>query len=573
MKNKNQRKKGWVIQKLSTKFIIIFTAVLVSVFILLMAAFQVTAKIYVDNYIENTIYSLQSDIDKGVTEVVDEATYMYDRMVKAENSELLDIIGEGKTNTMRQKAFTDLVQLAGINDHYFIDVGWQDKNGYMALHGFASPSEEVFEAAKEKTNALVMGGYRKGCNVLAIYMKNSLTKTEGTFIFFLLETALSDIYGRLNNQSGYSFIAQSDGFIVSHDDKNFVGKTLIFDNLFSIKSEKSYQISLIDNVKRIIVVGIMPVLNGKYSLDCFLINVMDYDFYYKSFTEFTLILLYIAAGFLVVGIILAVIRAKKITRPVENLNATINDVIKTGKKSNKVAKEGDEIYQLEKNYDEMISRIFKLMQKNKEEMELQRTLELEALQMQINPHFLYNTLDAVVWMAKIKKEPEIENLVVNLAQFFRLSLHRGDKYITVEEELEIVKHYFQIEKIRFRDKADIVFEVDEDITKYKTLKLILQPAVENAFKYAFPETSGKITIQAYGYENDIIFKVIDNGVGFCVPEDILKLKKEKMSRGTGYGIYNINERISLEYGQGYGLDIQSEVGEGTCVTMKIKKMI
>ena len=233
--------------------------------------------------------------------------------------------------------------------------------------------------------------------------------------------------------------------------------------------------------------------------------------------------------------------------------------------------ENDELYKLEEKYDEMITHIFELIQKNREDAEIQRQLELEALQMQINPHFLYNTLDAVTWMARLKKEPEIEKLAVNLAKFFRLSLHKGDKFITVGEELELTAHYLEIDKIRFPDRVTVKFETDESLVNYMTLKLILQPIVENAVKYAFEDQKGCLTIRTRLSDGDIVFEVEDNGVGFDVESGMVSHKKR--SELGGFGLKNVNERIKLEYGEKYGLEVFSQKGKGTKVTIRIQKRI
>lgn len=227
---------------------------------------------------------------------------------------------------------------------------------------------------------------------------------------------------------------------------------------------------------------------------------------------------------------------------------------------------------MEKNYDELMETIFELMEKNRREMEMQRKFELYALQMQVNPHFLYNTLDAIAWMAKIKKQPEIEKLVLNLANFFRLSLHKGDKYVTVNHEIELVKAYLEINEIRFPGKVEVSFDLEEGIGEYKILKLLIQPIVENSLKHAFPEGSGKILIRAHADGDDLFFEISDDGVGFDVPSDILASKEEEEIL-HGYGLYNVNERIRLEYGEGYGLKIQSQKGAGTKIKMKLKKNI
>ena len=219
----------------------------------------------------------------------------------------------------------------------------------------------------------------------------------------------------------------------------------------------------------------------------------------------------------------------------------------------------------------MITHIFELMQKSREDAETQRKLELDALQMQINPHFLYNTLDAVSWMAKLKGEPEIENLTLNLAKFFRLSLHKGDKFITVGEELELTWHYLEIDKVRFPDKVKVHFETDESLVNYKVLKLILQPVVENAVKYAFEEKSGNLVIRTMLSGGDIVFEVEDDGCGFDMSGGIVSSKKK--SDLGGFGLKNVDERIKLEYGEDYGLSVRSAPGQGTKVTIRIQKRI
>ena len=227
------------------------------------------------------------------------------------------------------------------------------------------------------------------------------------------------------------------------------------------------------------------------------------------------------------------------------------------------------MYKLEEKYDEMVTHIFDLMEKSRDDAEMQRKLELDSLQMQINPHFLYNTLDALSWMARLKGDTDIENLAVNLAMFFRLSLHKGDKFITVGEELELVRHYLEIEEIRCPGKVKVTFVTDEKLTRYKTLKLILQPVAENVVKHAFVEKQGNLTIRTYLDGNDIVFEVEDDGVGFDTNAD--KAKKE--SDLGGFGLYNVNERIKLEYGEDYGVTVHSEIGKGTKVVLKIAKRI
>lgn len=269
--------------------------------------------------------------------------------------------------------------------------------------------------------------------------------------------------------------------------------------------------------------------------------------------------------------------AARLTRPLKELSVRVtnfNRFEEEGpmKKQTKAAK--DEIYQLEESFDAMVQRITDLIDKNTAEAEQRRKLELESLQMQINPHFLYNTLDAIAWMAKIKKEPEIEQLVLSLAQFFRISLHRGDKIITLREEIELTKHYLEIEQIRFPKRFAVDFQLDESLLDYSTLKLILQPVVENAIKHGLPPgvENARIRISLAARGTDIAIAIEDNGQGFEVPTDILQRQRFEPLEKGGYGLFNVNERIRLEYGERYGLTVSSRPKKGTRIEILLPRV-
>ena len=228
-----------------------------------------------------------------------------------------------------------------------------------------------------------------------------------------------------------------------------------------------------------------------------------------------------------ISIVISIKASSSVAKPIKNLADKVDNfnpekpeeyVLKNEVKK---ASTKDEIYMLEESYDAMIERIYELMEKNIKDMDEKRRLELDSLQQQINPHFLYNTLDAIAWMAKIKKEPEIEKLVMSLAKFFRISLHRGDTIITVGEEIELTQHYLEIQEIRFPNRFDITYDIDPNVKNYKTLKLLLQPVVENAIKYGMQEQSGTIVISVKKIDENIVYSVKDNGEGFDVPKDML----------------------------------------------------
>ena len=555
--------------KLSTKFILLFTAVLTGIFAVMLAVVQLSMTSSMRGYISDNLDAYHGDVDSNVVAAIDEVAYAYARIVRDTNADALQDLNSDNGYAVRMRALKDLATLA--QSDTFSDVGWQDEGGYLSVNGYAAPAAEVFLAAEQNKNRVVVGGYANGCHAFVICLDNSVTETKGCFVFFMPETAISYYLTGFGTEEGYSYIIRKDGYVFSHVDQDYVGKLYFYENIYELDGGSSLRTLQMGDEKKIVNVGPMQRLNERYGGEYYLVSILDYGHYYGTFDLLTWLLVGIMVTVFLVGVLVAVLRAKKLSKPIAELNANIEETIRTGRKGLWKPDEGDELYMLEEKYDEVITHLFRLIRKNREDAEVQRQLELEALQMQINPHFLYNTLDAVSWMARLKKEPEIEKLAVNLAKFFRLSLHKGDKFITVGEELELTAHFLEIDKIRFPDRVDVRFETDESLLNYSTLKLILQPIVENAVKYAFEDRKGHLIIRTKLVGGDIVFEVEDDGIGFDVSDDTVTHKKK--SDLSGFGLKNVNERIKLEYGEAYGLEVFSRKGEGTKVTIRIQKRV
>ena len=230
----------------------------------------------------------------------------------------------------------------------------------------------------------------------------------------------------------------------------------------------------------------------------------------------------------------------------------------------------DEIGHLSMKFNQMMDRIRNLKEQVIEEQEDKRKYELQALQAQINPHFLYNTLDSIIWMAETN-DSNIVAMTEALAKLFRISLNKGNEEISLERELEHVKNYLIIQSMRYADKFTYEISVDPGVERCRTIKLILQPIVENCIYHGIKKKrgTGKITIRAYRREQNLIIEVSDDGCG--MPEEICRkilsdeIESENIS-GSGIGVKNVNERIQLRFGKKYGLSYSSEEGVGTTVT-------
>ena len=211
------------------------------------------------------------------------------------------------------------------------------------------------------------------------------------------------------------------------------------------------------------------------------------------------------------------------------------------------------------------------------EHESKRRSELDSLQSQINPHFLYNTLDIIVWMIENERQQDAARIVTALARLFRISLSKGKSIIPIADEIEHVRNYLTIQTLRYKNKFEYTIEVEEAVKDCATIKLIIQPLVENAIYHSmvYMDGEGEITITAKSVGDEVQIIVADNGLGMT-EEMVEKLLKGELSsskkKGSGIGVTNVNERIKLYFGQAYGLEVQSEPDEGTQMIIHLPRV-
>ncbi len=281
--------------------------------------------------------------------------------------------------------------------------------------------------------------------------------------------------------------------------------------------------------------------------------------------------------FLIVG--LATNRISSgITKPVRKLQEIMQGV-ETGEfRQVGHIRATDEIRELAREYDLMVSRIRELMEANMREQELKRKSDLKALQAQINPHFLYNTLDSIIWMGEMGQSEKVVQMTSALSKLFRISISKGRELIPIKDEMEHVLSYLTIQEMRYKDKFTYEMDIDPDLYDMITLKITLQPLVENAIYHGIKEVDyqGHIQISGWREENNMILEVMDNGRGMDeeqLQEMIMGLetpleKRPRLSR-QGMGVRNVHERIRLYFGEQYGLSCTSSPGEGTAIRVKM----
>jgi two-component system sensor histidine kinase YesM len=210
------------------------------------------------------------------------------------------------------------------------------------------------------------------------------------------------------------------------------------------------------------------------------------------------------------------------------------------------------------------------------EQKLLRKAEFDLLQAQINPHFLYNTLDAIVWSAEAGNQKQVVNMVGCLSDFFRLSLNNGREIVSIGDELSHVRSYLAIQQIRYQDILKYEVEVPKELFKYEIPKITIQPIIENAIYHGIKNKrgGGKITVTGEESGDNLIISISDDGIGMD-PDKLLEVKNALTGNSTKteavYGLYNVNERIKLNFGEEYGLTVESVFDSGTTVTIKLPK--
>ena len=263
-----------------------------------------------------------------------------------------------------------------------------------------------------------------------------------------------------------------------------------------------------------------------------------------------------------------------ISGPLRRLNQTVNE-LSAGKEDVKFREEGGiEVRQLTHSIESMVSTLRHLMDDIIQQEQNKRRLEMEVLQSQINPHFLYNTLDSVIWLTEIERYQDATRMVSALGKLFRISLSRGKIIIPLKDELEHARHYSTIQTIRYKERFETRISAEPDTENLYTLKLIIQPILENAIYHgmAVMDEDGLITVHAWRDENNLYIDVEDNGAG--MPKETLdqlldESKPFKKSKGSGIGVRNIHQRIQLAFGPEYGLEFFSEPDEGTLVRIHL----
>lgn len=284
-----------------------------------------------------------------------------------------------------------------------------------------------------------------------------------------------------------------------------------------------------------------------------------------TFTLFFTIILFIMLLFLTVCIIMMY---SSIFRPIQKLIVFMNNVDALDKiEMNIPVERGDEIGYLYKSYNKLNTRISNLIKQLEEAYKEDKNKEIKLLQSQLNPHFIYNTLESISWVTYSRNMPEVSRVLNNLSGILRYSIKHVDLYVTFEKELEMLDYYIYIQHFRFEDRFEVEFDIDESLLKFKTIKFIFQPFVENALVHGFKDMSHgcRIIIRMYREEDTVQIVIQDNGCGM----NAYQMEHLRQRDNGGIGVYNIDKALQLRFGQEYSIRIHSAVDRGTEVRIRL----
>ena len=386
------------------------------------------------------------------------------------------------------------------------------------------------------------------------------------------EDALIDIYESIYEDGSEIFIIDQNGNIISNRNKTYIPSV---QQLINIKNHnKSGFIEYKKNGREYIAIYSYCNKNNWK-----IVKAMPKDLLYQQTQRLQKeVLSFSLLGFVGI-IIIGYVYCEWLTRPIHNMMIQMKRVEQGNLDAKVDTNMHNELGALGENFNHMIEHLDQLMKHIVQEEKEKKELELEVLRAQINPHFLYNTLSTIRFMAKAKGENSISDAVLALTKLLRVSISLGKERITLKEEIEYIEHYLLIQRLRFNQKFEFQYDID---TKYETIlvpKLILQPMIENSLLYGIEnidEDSDEICLVISLYiekmENGIQIVIQDNGLGMEkeVLENLFQERKS-IERFSKVGLNNVNHRLKLYYGEEYGLKVQSKLGEGTTVYVQMKE--
>lgn len=518
---------------------------------------------YID-YMENIAYLISSNED-----VQD---YLFDE--KIDNEGRYRILNQLQT-ILDSRSDIRNVGIISKNGRMLINDGSKSVNQDLDLN-----TQEWYATALEKPNGPILtsshvqhiiSGERPWVITLSrgIRDRSGSGEKEGVFFIDLNYSAISELCDQSTvGTKGYAFILDAKGNIVYHPQQQQLYNELQTENISLIMdTDEDTVLTGTGNDGKLYSIS-RSGKTGWTVVDCTSVREL-----LRKSRQAQNVYVLTAIILVIVALLFSRFMARSITLPIQKLRDSMKKVQEGDfSVSDVVVDSKNEIGSLTKSFDVMTHRIHELMEQNVHEQEEKRKSELKALQSQINPHFLYNTLDSIIWMAEGKKNEEVVLMTASLARLLRQSISNEDEVVPIANEVEYARGYLTIQKMRYKDKLEFQIEVDSSILYIPLIKLVLQPIIENAIYHGlkYKESKGLLIVKGFMKDGNAVLQVIDDGVG--MDEETLAhiYDKHKVNyHSNGVGVYNVQKRLKLYYGEDYGITYTSELGKGTTATITI----
>lgn len=588
-------KKPNLITRMFGKFKSIQSTMLVSfsaLMVLAMLVFMVIAMRYTSgtiyensiNYMSQIIQQVNYDIDtyieymENISSVIakssDVPRYLFDQnQTEAEREAEKERILTQFQTIMESR--DDIYNVAAVakNGRYIINQGDDELTGYVDIESLdwyqaAMESKSGIAVSSSHVQNAIQSSYKWVITLSRALVNNQTGEREGLFFVDLNYSAISDL---CNNNSieekGYIFVLDAEGNIVYHPKQQLMYGGLKTENIDAIMEcrEDSLIIDEGGDSK-------LYTMSKSKRTGWTLVGAAYTSELLKNNEQAQMWYLLVASILLLAVIGISSIISREITKPIRSLRDSMRKVQNGQFGTHVEVITENEIGSLGRSFNLMTSEIQALMEQNVYEQKQKRKSELKALQAQINPHFLYNTLDSIIWMSEAGENDEVVEMTSALARLLRQSISNDKEEVELEKEIEYVKNYLTIQKMRYKDKLEFFIYVDPRVAHVPIIKLVLQPLVENAIYHGikYKETKGNLKIYARPVDGRVEIVVADDGIG--MDEDVMEHifdEHRKEQKRNGVGVPNVQKRLKLQYGSEYGIRYESVKGAGTKAVITI----
>lgn len=469
---------------------------------------------------------------------------------------------------LKNKPLNAAMHLVGADQNFQISTTELPKQYDISIYG----NWGIYAMAKKSQKVVVypnlyVNSAEKSMSLALIKGIRNGTKIIGYAIIDIPTETIASICNENRGILPVNFTIIDHNYYIIYDESKRKPKTAFYDLSFrnEFKTGRNWRLAKIDDKQALI--WNSRSKNGQF----FWLGTVYIDMIVENIKAITFVTIGIGLASFLFCVILSIVITNSISRPIWSMVKTMQKVEEGKFDVRADVNSGDEIGFMAGRFNDMIKKIDELFHTNLEKQDRLRLAELHALQSQINPHFLYNTLDSIKWLAKLNGIRDIEVIVIQLGKLLKNSINNQSEMTTVGESLEIIDSYLTIQKIRYSDRFEVRMAIDPSLRDCRVPRLIIQPIVENAIIHGIEKKiePGRLTIKVSRAGTDLRIEVADDGVGIDAARlrQIQRELEQDQRKVQNIGIHNVNRRIKLCYGENYGVSIQSEVGKGTTVVL------